>query len=442
MKKIIVLFVSFLLITGGVFAKTAKVDFDSVIKNSDVDRNSISISIKDINSGKTVYSLNDKILRNPASVQKLIMTPIALDEIGANYTFSTQLYDRGNNTYLIKLGADPYLTSTDLKQLVSKIEPTVSKIYIDDSILDTKTWGEGWQWDDDLNISMPKFSSYNLDKNLIKITVIPPEKDGLATIINPSKYPLVFFNNITKGNSTNIKVSRDNEVSANTIVLNGTVARATTIYIPTNNLRRYFELQLTKSLEDRKIYLKDSFGYDKKKNSDILKSEISHELNLDDILKQSNNMIAETIFKIAGAKHSSLQTGTDSAGIKMINDYCVKHNLDNSRIKIADGSGVSKNNLLTADFVTEFLLLNKDNSGLKHLPTSGEGTLTLRMAPLKNNLRAKTGTLSDVSSIAGYITTKNNKNYAFCILTNDTQLSTSDKKMLEDFILRELYLGF
>jgi D-alanyl-D-alanine carboxypeptidase/D-alanyl-D-alanine-endopeptidase (penicillin-binding protein 4) len=116
--------------------------------------------------------------------------------------------------------------------------------------------------------------------------------------------------------------------------------------------------------------------------------------------------------------------------------------LDNSRIKIADGSGVSKNNLLTADFVTEFLLLNKDNSGLKHLPTSGEGTLTLRMAPLKNNLRAKTGTLSDVSSIAGYITTKNNKNYAFCILTNDTQLSTSDKKMLEDFILRELYLGF
>ena len=74
------------------------------------------------------------------------------------------------------------------------------------------------------------------------------------------------------------------------------------------------------------------------------------------------------------------------------------------------------------------------------LPSPGEGTLAERMIPLKDNLKAKTGTLSDLSSIAGYLTTKSGKKISFCIIINDIKLSDSDKKMLEDFILREAYL--
>ena len=59
---------------------------------------------------------------------------------------------------------------------------------------------------------------------------------------------------------------------------------------------------------------------------------------------------------------------------------------------------------------------------------------------IKDNLKAKTGTLSDLSSIAGYLTTKSGKKISFCIIINDIKLSDSDKKMLEDFILREAYL--
>ena len=182
----------------------------------------------------------------------------------------------------------------------------------------------------------------------------------------------------------------------------------------------------------------------------------------------------------------------------MFNDYCSKNNLDNSRIRISDASGVSKNNLVSADFITEFLKLNKDNEVLAKLPKPGEGTLTHRLVPIKNNLRAKTGTLSDISTIAGYLKTRSGKNYVFCIMINDMKLlqmyfsenqikypiiksffneimkiksetvvtveeiinwisntgknlvfcimindmklSGSDKKMLEDFILREAYL--
>ena len=216
----------------------------------------------------------------------------------------------------------------------------------------------------------------------------------------------------------------------------------TVISIPVNNLQRYFTVQLTRNLEDRNIYLKHAYVPNKLSDSDILIQEVTHgiDIAINDVLKNSNNLVSETMFKLAGGKYLGLETGTDNAAIKMFNDYCVRNNLDNSRIRITDGSGVSKNNLVSADFVTEFLGVNKDNKIMESLPKPGEGTLTHRMLPIKDNLRAKTGTLSDVSAIAGYLTSKSGKKYTFCIITNDMKLSESDKKMLEDFIIREAYL--
>ena len=389
-------------------AKPVKSDFLSVIKESGVDTESIAVSIKSADGGKAVYSLNDKMLMNPASVQKVITTPAMVETLGEDYMFSTEIYSRGEDSFLIKLGADPYLTSTDLRKLANYIKLDTKKVYIDDSVLDNKTWGEGWQWDDDMNPLMPRFGSYNLDKNLIKLTIMPPEGNAPAVIINPSRYPLVFFNNIKAGDKTDVHVYRDNAVSANTIMLSGTVARPTTVLIPANNLKRYFDVQLTRTLENKKVYLKDAFVSDKQTSSDKYLDKVTHDMNsaVNDIFKNSNNMVTETLFKLAGKKYCNLETGTDASGIKMFNDYCLRNKLDNSRIRITDASGVSKNNLVSADFVTEVLYVNKDNKIMEKLPAPGEGTLTHRMLTIKDNLRAKTGTLSDISSIAGYLTSK------------------------------------
>lgn len=442
MKKLLISIFIMMLFILCADAKNIKTDFSSVLKESGVDTESIAISIKAASSAKPVYALNDKILITPASVQKVLTAPVIAETLGEDYKFSTEIYSRGKDTYLLKLSADPYLTSKDLKQLIDRVGIDAQKLYIDDSILDSKTWGEGWQWDDDMNILMPRFGAYNLDKNLIKLTIMPPQDSETATIINPSKYPLVFFNNIKKGDKTNLDIHRDSAISENTLVLSGTVARPTTVYIPVNNIKRYFELQTKIALENKKIYLKTQFTPDKVKNTDKLEYTVTHDINraISDMLKNSNNMVAETVFKLAGGKYCDLETGTDSSGIKMFNDYCIKHKIDNSRIRITDGSGVSKNNLVSTNFVTDFLIENKDNSIMQNLPTPGEGTLTHRMLPLKDNLRAKTGTHCDVSSIAGYLTSRSGKKYVFCIINNDMKLSTSDKKALEDYIIREAYL--
>ena len=435
MKKLIISLLMLTILTGSVSAKSVKRDFSCVIKNSGVDTNAISVSIKNIDSGNIVYGINDKILMHPASVQKILTTPISVEELGYDYKFSTKLYQRGKDSYVIKAGADPCLRSKELKTLTKQVKIDTEKIYIDDSITDDKTWGEGWQWDDDLNTLMPRFGAYNLDKNIAKITLIPSRDGGLAMITNHSKYPFVIFNNVMSGQSRGVNVKRDNSVSANGIMLSGSINKPVTIQIPINNIKLYYETKLTQSLEDNKVYIKENYIRDKVKSGDKEIAEITHDISpvIDDILKNSNNMASETIFKLAGK-------GTDIGGIELFNKYCSKNRLDNSNVKIVDGSGVSKNNLISADFITEFLILNSKNAVLERLPHPGEGTLVQRMLPLKDNLRAKTGTLSDVSSIAGFLTSKSGNKYVFCIMINDIKLSPSDKKMLEDFIVREAYL--
>ena len=440
MKKFLTLLMMLFLCTQ-VNSKAVKRDFSSVINESGVEKNAIAISIKDLNSGKPVYELNEKILMHPASVQKLLTLVPAIEVLGEDYEFSTEIYKRGDDAYLIKLGADPYFSSSDLKKLVSNVDIATKKIFIDDSILEKKDWGEGWQWDDDMNVLMPKFNSYNMDKNLIKITIMPTASGEAPTIINPSKYPLVFFNHVVTGKENNVKVTRDNSVSNNTLILDGTVNKPVTIYIPTNNLKRYFDIKLTNALADRKVYLKQNFITDKIQDSDIILGRVTHPIAdaIDDILKNSDNLASETVSKLAGGKAYE-DKGSDLYGIKVFNAYCKKIGLDNSKIRITDASGVSKNNLLNADFVSEFLLKNKDNKIIESLPSPGEGTLTHRMIPLKNNLRAKTGTHSDTSAIAGFLTTKNGNKYAFCIIINDTTSTIPDMKTLEDYLIREAYL--
>ena len=156
-------------------------------------------------------------------------------------------------------------------------------------------------------------------------------------------------------------------------------------------------------------------------------------------------MMAETIFKLAGGKFVN-NTGSVDSAILMLNDYCRKNNLNTANIRIVDGSGVSKNNLMTAEFMTDFLIKLSKQENFERLKeqmaTPGKGTLSNRMLYFNNNLTAKTGTLSNISSIAGYIKTQKGRRLVFDIMINDPKSQNSDKKRLEEMILRAVYTNY
>ena len=449
MKKLFNILITLLLIIT-TQAKSYSDAIDKTIAQSDINKGAVSVSVKDTETGKVVYKLNDTQPTMPASTLKLITLGASLDTLGDNYEFSTKLYKTTNNDLYLKLGADPFLTSAGLNSLMEKAvkEKKITSpkiIYIDDYIFDKTEWGEGWQWDDDLNPLMPKFSSYNIDKNLLNIIISPTTLGAPAQIYTNKFYPITFMNLVTTGKENDIELNRNNSIAPNILNVAGTINKQITQEIPINNPKRYFILRLEDAIKSAKMDYYGGFPQKKVPSTNVyLVAEVKHPISqaVKAILMDSNNFVAETVFKLAGAKFVN-NTGSLKHSQEMLDAYFKKIGIDAKDIKIVDGSGVSKNNIITTDFMTDYLVKQFQNEVLKNsMPTAGEGTLKNRMLYFKDNLRAKTGTLSDVSGIAGYITSRNGKTYAFDIMINDPKTKSNDKKSLEEYIIRDIYTNY
>lgn len=451
MKKLIITLICIIFSVTSASAKGLTNAFDNAFSDTGLSKHAVSISIQDINKPKKVYELNYEKPMMPASTQKIVTTLPAIKLLGEDYNFSTKLYKvKNTEEYYLVLGADPYFTKKDLKTLLSLINlpknKNISKFYIDDTIFDQNEWGEGWQWDDDLNPLMPKFSAYNIDGNVVKIK-LTPLKNQPPQIETNVFYPTLMMNYVKNGLTTDVKVSRKNYISANELTFEGEIASPTELTIPVNNMKEYYQFRLKESLKSNKLHYYGKFESKKLPAKNVvLIGEIKHPISLaeKDIFENSNNLVAETVFKLAGAKYSK-STGTFENSYKVLEDFCKANATDISSIKIVDGSGVSKNNIITTKFMTEYLVQMAKNYGYTEItsilptPNTEYGTLKNRMLFLENKLYAKTGTLSNVSGLAGYIESKKGNKYAFSILINDAKSSKIEKKTFEELIVRAIY---
>ena len=448
MRKIfLTLFVLNLWLAG--LCANANVALDKALRASSINKSAVSVSVRNIKTGEQVYNLNSMKPVNPASTQKLVTFAAALDTLGEDYVFSTELYKSTNNDLYLKLSADPYLTSKDLKNLFSTakskniIEP--KGVYIDDYVLDSAYWGEGWQWDDDLNTLMPKFGSYNLDSNILKITVKPTTLNSPAEIYTELFYPIGFVNLVKTGSENNIRISHNETISHNLLEVNGTIRQLSYLRIPVNNIKLYFRLRLEDAINDSKVFYYGKILQKKLPKENVyLVDKVERPISQAAvaILQNSNNMIAETVYKLAGGKFVN-NTGSINSANDMFLAFCKRNDINPDDVRLVDGSGVSKNNLMTADFMTKFLTVEANQPNFEFYKSSmagpGVGTLRNRMLYFGENLKAKTGTLSDVSAIAGYIKTRKGNEFAFDIMINDAKSQPTDKKMLEEMLLRAIY---
>ena len=446
MKKLLI---TLLALCAGVSVQAKTFSIEKSIQESNINKAGISVSVRNANSGKILYELNPHTPRIPASTLKAVTSTVALDTLGEDFNFTTSLYKTKDNELLLKLSGDPQFTKSDLNSLLETasekkiVDPKA--FYIDDYVMDSVIWGEGWQWDDDLNPLMPKFSSYNIDQNLLTAIVDPKTQGAPANIQLTTFYPVTFMNLVTTGKENDITFTRNNHISPDIINVSGVINSRQTQKIPVNSPKRYFLIKLEEAIIEHKIGYYGAFPQKKLPISSLnVIEEIKRPINiaLNDSLKNSSNLSAETLFKVAGG-HFVKNTGAIKNSILMFNEYCKKNNLKNENIKIADGSGVSKNNLMTADFMTNFLVLQakKENfeNYLNLYPTAGEGTLKNRMLYFKDIIFAKTGTLSDASAICGYIKTRDGNLVVFDIMIQDAKSSSSDKKATEEQIIRAIY---
>ena len=423
---------------------------EKLIKSSNLNETAtLAISIRDAESGNIVYEQNQNKLLHPASTLKIFTTYSSLNVLSYDYLFKTQFYKDEQGNLYIKLGADPLLTSSQLQQAFQKLKAegntSFKNLYFDDSIIDKKEFATGWMWDDDTNPYTPKVSCYNLDGNVVKLTMTN-NPDGFALTSLKSTYPMSVISVVKTGAKNDyLEVNRYNWMNPEVVEIYGNLKAAKPINIPISSMRRYFIHNVEKALESNKINISNTLYSSRIVPSDaVLITEITNPIRrtIPPILQNSNNLMAESLFKLAAASKYSA-TGTDILGEEVFKDFYKKLGLETDNILVKDGCGVSRNNLLYADWMTQALnkiYKQKDFEKFRdNMAQSGDGTLNNRLYPLRGEVWLKTGSLSNVSAIAGYVKSQDGHTYSIVILTQNFIQEQSTVKKFEDEIINIIY---
>ena len=422
---------------------------EKVISHPFFNKTIIAIDVFDLTDSVSLFSNNEKLLLRPASNMKLLTSAAALFNLSEDYYFQTDLFHTGviegttlyGDIYVVG-GFDPDFTEQDLDSLgrVVKslgIKSITGGIYGDTSKKDSLYWGKGWMWDDDPEPSAPYLSSLNINDNSIEVFVEGGSVDSPAdvTLIPNTDYVIVENNSVTVSSNTSedFLVTRDWVDRKNTILVEGTVSKTAVLdsseHLSKINLlypEKYFLILFREKLERENINIEKPIDIKNLPENAVYLTSINRSIDtvLSDLNKESDNLNAEMLIYSMAYKGSGTPATADN-GIAAMKRFIDTLGFNSENYSIADGSGVSHYNLVSAELLLELLKYmyfnQKDLFELFYnsLAVAGvDGTLKNRMknTSAQNKVHAKTGTLNGVSNLSGYVTSKNDHLFAFSIL--------------------------
>ena len=422
-------------------------DLFQIINGEFFDQSQIAISVYDLTEKESLFKHNTKLLFHPASNMKLLTTASAITTLDSEYYFSTSLYHTGiiegdtlyGDLYVVG-GLDPDFTIKDLDSLVQivkslEIKFITENIYADLSIKDSIFWGNGWMWDDEPDPGAPYLSALNINDNSIEVFVEGSIIDSQANIILTPKTGYVAIDNQTKTVSATVPndfiIDRDWLNRNNTIIVEGKVRRSEFIDSSDHKEKlsllqpeKYFLSLFKEHLAEKDISIGGKIDIKKLPANGVFLTSINRSIDsvIINVNKESDNLSAEMLL-YALALNDSGAPATAENGIETIKRLVDSIGLKPDDYSFADGSGVSRYNLVSAELLLEMLKFMYNQPGFyrlyNSLAISGvDGTLKKRMTDTdaEGRVSAKTGTLFGVSTLSGYITTMDDHILAFSIL--------------------------
>jgi len=429
---------------------TLKKEINTLIVDSDLDIN-MSLKMTSLTSGKTLYALNSHKKLMPASNNKLYTSAAALVYLGADYTFETSIYQNEKNIYLVG-GGDPDFSLDKLDSLAEIVSTSITSIdtlFVDESIMDTIHYGEGWMWDEGPWWYAAPVSALSLNDNCVNFYVQAGKMGEPVTIqTQPSTNYIQIDNQSITVNDTvdyqKFKIDRDWAGRTNRFTITGEKLVTAPVDTLIRNIYHpplFAGTVLREMLEKYGTTVKKVAIGNSTKSSNKLTSHISDSLfySAENLMNESDNLTAELYVKTLGI--SDDKPGNWNDGITTVKSFLADSTgIDTSSIRIADGSGVSRYNLTSADHFIQLLTYMyaspfKDDF-LYVLPGGGfKGTLKDRLETTGSKIRAKTGGLSGVSCLSGYAFSPKYGPIAFSMLMNGYIGSSKDYRQLQDRIL-------
>ncbi len=358
---------------------------DFLMKDSLLRHSQLGLYIYDLTDESLLYAHNEQQLMRPASCQKIVTAVTALTLLGENYHYRTGLYLAGEqceNTFkgdvIVRAGFDPLLKSAEAQQLVDALSQREIKTIEGNLILDLTMKD---------TLSRGAGWCWDDDDKLIR----PLYLDG----------------------------------------------------------KHHFASAFRGLIRKAGIQLKGRTQLRELPDSAILLTEFKRPITsvLHPMMKESDNLCAESMFYQLAAQSLKPRASADDA-VVYINALIDTLGLNSKHYRIADGSGLSLYNYATPELFGVLLryaysIPKMRGALMESLPICGvDGTLKKRMrtTPAQGNVRAKTGSVTGVSTLAGYCTTNHGHTLCFVIF-NQGLIRAAHGRAYQDKVLEALTKG-
>ena len=435
----------FTICTSSASAANARSEIQYLVKKYGLTDAKIAIAAQRTNSGKELYSYAKNRVMEPASNNKVFTMAAALFTLPSDFRFTTSVNypsNRVKNHILysdmyIKFSGDPSLTGTRLAKLIKKIKTKKGIKQITGDIYLVGVFSgpyipQGWSKEDSTFYYGAPASSFTMNRNCTVIKLAKNLNSLSTRVIKLSNASNIAIDNSAKYTSSSeaTLIYMDDD---NTIHISGYLSRAA---------EKMFELAIKNPALKTLDTVKDFLNSDGIKHGNVFiankvpegypvqikTSSASIGYIIDETLKRSDNLYAETILNTVAFEKTGI--GSTKAGTEAVQNIIYNElGLDTSALTIYDGSGLSELNRVSPNFMVNFLTKTFNSSvGKKfyhYLPTSGmNGAIAYRMGgKLLGKVHAKTGTLSGVSTLSGYVLTAKNHRVTFSIMLNDLKRS-------------------
>jgi serine-type D-Ala-D-Ala carboxypeptidase/endopeptidase (penicillin-binding protein 4) len=426
------------------------------------------VLVRSIDTGELLYELDADKLMMPASNMKIVTVAAAAHVIGWDARFTTTLETTapiGNGALhgdlVVRGGGDPTLNTRESRGQVvfsewaqalkaQGIHAIHGRIVGDDRLFDTETLGTGWAWDDLHNAYAAPVGALQFNQNTIDLTISPGMAPGEpASIQLGADAGLTVWNRlVTTTSDVAEAIAYRRRLDRPVLEVSGTVplpsrpgdgtsldplrVRQIAVTDPT----RYFVQSLKDTLVAHGIAVRGDAvaigeiaplmtAADETTWRVLARSESPPLREIAAVLlKVSQNLYAESVLKSLGAARTGV--GTTAAGRTAVHSVLQEWNIDGSALIMADGSGLSRYNyaspaLLVRILETMYSDPRHRDAFVAALPIAGrDGTVENRMrrSRAEGNATAKTGSLSNVRALSGYVRTRDGEMLVFSMVAN------------------------
>lgn len=439
-------------------------DLDRIFGDPILARALVGVRVEALADDRVLYARDDHKLVMPASNMKVLTLAVAAARLGWDFSFETSLEAAGtiadgvlHGDLIVVGGGDPSIAAVGgqppalfgdwARRLVDAgIRRVDGRLIGDDNAFDDAGIGPGWAWDYlEAGYAAPSGAlSYN--ENAVSVRLTPGARPGDAVQIDiaPPGHGLQIVNlAMTGAAGSPADLSLTRTVGQTRLTIRGIVpaggeplVRSASVDNPT----RFFVDGLRRELIGRGIAVTgDAWDIDDLSEAPAAgpKRAIARHRSPSLVtlagyfMKVSQNFYAETLVKAIGRAAGG--GGTMEAGRRVMRETLAAWGVPADAAVIVDGSGLSRYNYVTAGTMVAVLkrLWNDENMRgpfTASLPVAGhDGTLETRMRGswLDAHVQAKTGTISNVRALSGYLETRTGRRLVFSIIVNHHTAPTS-----------------